>query len=107
LVNPGFFYQAQNAHCFQNAQGAHGIYVGHVFGAVEAYAHVAHGPQVVNLVGLHLLHNADDVGRVAQVAVVQVQAHRIVVRVLVQVVDPLGVEQRAASLDAVYLVAFF
>jgi hypothetical protein len=59
---------------------------------LEAHRHVAHGTQVVDLVGLHLLHDADQVGAVGQVAVVQLEALVVDVRVLVQVVHAVGVE---------------
>jgi hypothetical protein len=68
---------------------------------------VAHRAQVVDLVGLHLLHDADQVGAVGQVAVVQLEALVVDVRVLVQVVDAVGVEQAGAALDAVHRVALF
>ena len=74
-------------------------------GCLEAHRHVALRAQVVDLVGLHLLDDADQVGRVGQVAVVQVEALVVDVRVLVEVVDAVGVEQRGAALDAVNLVA--
>ena len=47
--------------------------VGGVFGRVEADLDVALGGQVVDLVGLHLLDDADQVGGVGQVAIVQEQ----------------------------------
>jgi hypothetical protein len=62
--------------------------------------------QVVDLVRLDLLHDAGQVGTVGQVTVVQHEALVSGVRVLVDVIDALGVEQRSAALDAVDLVAF-
>ena len=61
--------------------------------------------EVVDLVGLHLLHDADQVGGVGQVAVVQEQLRAGLVRVLVEMVDAVGVERGGAALDAVDLVA--
>ncbi len=55
--------------------------------------------------GLHLLDDADQVGAVRQVAVVQREALVVHMRILVQVVDAVGVEQAGASLDAVHVVA--
>ena len=45
--------------------------VGRVLGRLEAHLDVALGGQVVDLVWLDLLHDADQVGRVRQVAIVQ------------------------------------
>ena len=48
--------------------------------------------QVVHLIGLHLLQNAREVGGIGQVAVVQLEARIVNVRVLVNVVNALRVE---------------
>ena len=61
--------------------------------------------QVVELVGLHLLHDVDEAGGVGEVAVVQDELLMLDVRILVEVVDAGGVEQGGAPLDAVDLVA--
>ena len=63
--------------------------------------------EVVDLVRLHLAEDAGEVGAVGQVAVVQAEARVLDVRILVDVIDPLGVEERGAAFDAVDLVAFF
>jgi hypothetical protein len=57
--------------------------------------------QIVDLVGLGLLQQPDQVGAVGEVAVMQMEAHPGVVRVAIEVVHPLGVEGRRAPLDAV------
>jgi hypothetical protein len=51
-----------------------------------------------------LLDDAHQAGAVGHVAVVQDEAPVLLVRILVQVVDAVGIEQRAAALDAVHLV---
>ena len=61
--------------------------------------------KVVDLVGLHFLHDPDQVGAVGQVAVMQVETLVIDVRILVDILDPTGVEARAAALHAVDFVA--
>jgi hypothetical protein len=63
--------------------------------------------QVVNLIGLRLLHKAHQVAGVAQVAVVQLEIGIFNMRVLVDMVDPLGIECAGAALDTVYHVVFF
>ena len=67
---------------------------------------MAHGREVVNLVRLDLLHDADEVGGIREVPVVQLEPDVLFVRILIEVVDSIGVEQRGAALDAVDLVAF-
>ncbi len=57
--------------------------------------------QVVDLVRLHLLDDADQVGRVGQVAVMEDEIAVLHVRILVEMVDAVGVEEGGAALDAV------
>ena len=61
--------------------------------------------EVVDLVGLHLLHDVDQAGGIGHVAVVQHEPTLVLVRILVEVIDAVGVEQRGAALDAVHLVS--
>ena len=63
--------EAQDADRLEQAQRADAVGVGGVFGRLEADLDVALGGQVVDLVGLHLLDDADQVGGVGQVAIVQ------------------------------------
>jgi len=107
LVEAGFFLQPEDANGFEQAQGAQAVHVGGVLRAFEADGHMALRTQVVDLIGLGLLHDADQVGAVAEVAVVQVKAGVVNVRVLIDVVHALGVELAAAALDAVHDVALF
>ena len=63
------------------------------------------GGEVVDLVRLQLLEDADQARGVGHVAVVEDEAAIRLMRVLVEMVDAVGVEQRGASLDAVDLIA--
>ena len=105
LVEAGFFLQPANANGFQQAQRANAVGVGGVLGLFEAHRHMALGGQVVDFIGLHLLDDANQAGGVRQVPIVQDELAAGFVRVLVEVVDAVGVEQAAAALDAVHLVA--
>ena len=91
----------------QQPQRPDGIGIGRILGGLEAHLHVALCAQVVHLIGPNLLHNADQVGRVGQVAIVQDEVAVVVVRILVQVVYALRVERRRSAFDAVHLVSFF
>ena len=86
--------------------GAHAVHVGGVFGALKAHGHVALRAQVVDFVRLRFLDDAREVAAVAQVAVVQLEVGVADVRVLVDVVNALGVERAGPALDAVDDVAF-
>ncbi len=61
--------------------------------------------EVVDLVRLHRAHQVDQADAVVQVAVMQAQPNVAVVRVLIDVVEPLGVEGRRPTDQAVNLVA--
>jgi hypothetical protein len=91
----------------QAAQGTDAIAVGRVLGLFKAHGHVGLGRQVVDLVGLHFLNDAHQAGGVGQVAVMQHEVAVVDVRILVQVVDAVGVEQAGAAFDAMHLVALF
>lgn len=104
LIEAGLLFQTQDADRFQDAQRADAVGVGGVFRLFEAHCHVRLGSEVVDLVRLHLLDDAHQRGRVGQVTVVQDELAVIDVRVFVQVVDAVGIEERSAALDAVHLV---
>ncbi len=107
LIKAGFLLQAQDANGFQNAQGAHAVHVGGVFGALKANSNVALGAEIVDFIGLGFLHDACKVTAVSKVAVVQLEADVVNMRVLVNVVNPLSVKQASPALDTVYYIAFF
>ncbi len=74
-------------------------------GVSKRHLHVALRREIVDFSRLHLLHDADEVGRVGHVAVVQEEPHIRLVRIVVQMIDAVGVERRRAALDAVDDVA--
>ena len=63
--------------------------------------------KVVDLIGLHLLNNSNEVAGVRQISIVQMQIFIICMRVLVDVVNTVCIEQRCTAFDAVDDVAFF
>jgi len=66
---------------------------------------VALGGQVVNFIGLHLLDDADQVGGVGQIAIVQPESHLLLVRAGVKVVDARRVEGGRTTFDTVDFAA--
>ena len=105
LIEAGLLFQPEDADRLQDAQRADAIRVGRVLRLLERDGHMAHRGQVVDLVGLHLLDDAHQAGEVGQVAVVQHEVAVIDMRILIEMVDPVGVEQAAAALEAMHLVA--
>ncbi len=63
------------------------------------------GAEIVDFVGPHLGQDPCQVRRIGEIPVMQLEPGVAFVGVLVDVVDPLGVEERGAALDAVDLVA--
>jgi hypothetical protein len=61
--------------------------------------------EVVDLLRPDFLHDANEVRRVCEIAVVQDHAPVGLVRIAVQMIDAIGVERRRAPLHAVDLVA--
>ncbi|MFM2305696.1 MAG: hypothetical protein RLZZ367_365, partial [Bacteroidota bacterium] len=56
------------------------------------YFNMRHSPQVINFVWLYLLNQADNIGRVAKIAVMQKKITVALVWVFVQMVDTARVE---------------
>lgn len=75
--------------------------------AVKRNGHVAHRSEIVNLAGLHLLDDADQIGGVGQIAVVQFKLYIVDMRILIKVIDAVCIEQGRAAFNAMYDVAFF
>jgi hypothetical protein len=56
--------------------------------------------EIVDLVRLRFLHNADDVSRVGHIAVMQMEGNTLLVRIMNQIVNALGIEGRRTALHA-------
>ena len=104
LVEAGLRRQAEDAHRLEQSQRADGIGVRRVLGRLERHRDMALRAQVVDFVGQHLLHDANQVGGIGEIAVVQREPPVGVMRIFVQVIDAIGVERRGAALDAVDFV---
>ena len=105
MVEAGPVAESEDADRFEQTERPETVRVRRVLGRVEADLDVALGGEVVDLVGLHLLDDADQVASVAEVTIVQMQPRPGDVRVQVEMIDPAGVQRRGATLDAVHLVA--
>lgn len=92
LIETGLLFQAEDANCLKKSQCAGSDNVGRVFWRLKTDGHVALGTQVVNFVWLCFLDDAHQVAGVAQVAVVQLEAGIVHMRVLVNVINTLSIE---------------
>ncbi len=73
LIEAGLPFPAENADGLEQAQRSEPVRVGGVFRRLERDLHMRLRREIVDLVGLRLLHDADDVGGVGQVAIVQMK----------------------------------
>ena len=96
---------AEDADRLQQPQRAERVGIRRVFRRLERHRDVALRREIVDLVGLDFLHDADEVGRIRHVAVVHEEAHFRLVRIVVEVIDACGVEGRGPALDAMDDVA--
>lgn len=60
--------------------------------------------QIVDFVGLNLLNDANQVGGVGKVTVVQNESTAFLVRVLVQMIDSVRIEEGCSTFEAVDFV---
>ncbi len=72
---------------------------------LERHRHVALRREVVDLVGDHALHDARDARRIGQIAVMQEKLLARFMRITIQMIDAVRVEERTAALDAMHLIA--
>jgi len=63
--------------------------------------------EVVNLIRLHLLDDTGEAAGIRHVAIVQYEVAIAHMRILIQVIDSVGIEQGGAALYAMHDVAFF
>ena len=68
--------------------------------------HVALRAEVIDLIGLDLLEHAAQRGPVGQIAVMQREIGAADMRVMIEVIDTVGVEEAGAAHQPVNLVAF-
>ena len=87
----GLFIEAQQANRFQNAQCADCIGFAGVFRRLKADGNMRLSTQIIDLIGLNFLQDAGQVGRIGQVAVMQSETGVLYVRILIDVIDPLGI----------------
>mmetsp|Transcript_17848 Transcript_17848/g.51095 ORF Transcript_17848/g.51095 Transcript_17848/m.51095 type:complete len:388 (-) Transcript_17848:52-1215(-) len=105
LVEFDLLLHAAGADGIEHAEDANTIGIGGVLGHIEGNLDVGHGAEVVNLIGLHLGNDGDQVRGIAKVAVVEEKLNAGGVAILVDVINTAGVEGRRTTDDAVDNVA--
>src|SRR5262245_4353946 len=63
--------------------------------------------EIVNLVGLVLLDQADHIGGIGKVAIVHEKSRLVLMRINVQIIYARGIERGRSTFDAMHYVPFF
>src|SRR3989442_851143 len=79
---------------FQETDGAEPRYLASVFGNVKADANMGLGAKIIDFIRLHLSEDGVERTRVVQISVDEMQARAFLMRVLIQMVDSVGIEGR-------------
>src|SRR5690606_5279562 len=104
LIKAGLLLEPQNTDGFQNTKRAQSIRVGGIFRLFKTDRDMGLGGEIVDLVRLYQLDDADQAGAIGQIAVVEHEARVLFVRILIEMIDAIRIEQGGAALDAVNLV---
>ena len=105
LIKTRLFCQAKQPDGFEQTQCADRVGIRGIFRGLEAHLDMRLCGEIVDLVRLHFLDDADEVGGVGHVAIMQRQPYVLLMRILVEIIDATGVERRGTPLDAVDVIA--
>ena len=108
LVNPNLLLHLQDADGLEQPERADTVGVRGVFRDIEGNLHMGHRAEVVDLVRLHIADDADEVGTVAEVAVVELDFLDVDVAdevIHIEVLNPFCVKTGGAADEPMNLVA--
>ena len=103
LVELHLLFHTTSADGIEHTKNANTIGIGGILGHIERNLDVRHGAEVVDLGGTDLGNDGDQVGGIAEIAIVQEELHAGRMTVLVEMVDAASVEGRRTTDDAVDL----
>jgi len=107
LVDFCFLGKSEQSNGFQYAQCSDPVGIRGILRYIKAHFHMAHGPQVVYFIRLHLLDDTDQVRAVGQIAIMENKPAARFMRVRIEMIDPVGIEKRGSPLYTMDLVSFF
>src|SRR6516162_2264578 len=93
LIEPRTLFQTEDANGLEKAQWPKRIGIGGVFRSLKTYLNMALGGEVVDLSWLGFLNDADEIRCIGHIAVVQHEPNIPFVRVLVEMINALGIER--------------
>src|SRR5207247_2649478 len=100
LIESSLVLAAENANGFEQAQSTDTVGVDSVFRRFERDLYMRLRGEIINFIRLRFLHDADDVGRIRHIAVMQMEGNASLVRIANEMVDTGGVERGRTALDA-------
>ena len=86
MIEPSLVLPSQDTNRLKQAQRAEGIGIGGIFRGFEGYLDVRLRREIVDFVWLRFLHDADNVGRIGQVAIMQIKGNSRLVRIAINAV---------------------
>ena len=95
----------KDADRLEQPQRPQSVGVRRVLRRFETHLHMALGRKVVDFGGLDVLDQANEVGGVGEIAVVEKKAQLFLVGIDIKMIDPAGIERGRTALDAVNLIA--
>jgi hypothetical protein len=105
LIKTYAVFHIQNSDGLEQPQSTEAISIRRAFRRFERYLHMTLGGKVVNLIRLRLLDDPNEVGSVRHVPVVHDKAQLLLVRILIKMIDPPGIERGRAPLQAMNDIA--
>jgi hypothetical protein len=105
LIEACLPFQAGNAHGLEDAQSAESVGIRSVFRFLERNGNVALGREIVDFVWLHLANNPNQARRIREIAVVKPEGRIGLVRIEIEMINAVRIEEGGSALDAVDLVS--
>ena len=72
----------------------------------KTHFHMAHRCQVIDLIRLYFLNDSYQISAVCQITIMQFEIDIFFMRIKIEVIDPLSIEERTASFNTMNHVAF-
>jgi hypothetical protein len=95
-------FPSENADRSNQPKRPDGISIGGILGSFKRNLDVTLSRKVVNLFGLRLLDNADQIGRIRHIALMHREPNMLFVPNLVEVINTLGIKRRRATLHPMH-----
>ncbi|OPZ02081.1 MAG: hypothetical protein BWZ11_01211 [Bacteroidetes bacterium ADurb.BinA395] len=93
LVYFGFFLQSEDADRFHQAERTDAVGIGCIFRCIKTHFYMAHGSKIVDFIRLSFLNNSGQIQRIGHIAIVQNKIPVLFMRILIYMINSVGIEQ--------------